>query len=234
MSVATRDNLGRLAGRTIGAAVIGWAIVYNILRIGGDEPDQAAWPSLLIGGIAGAAIYLGGVAILHRVRGEEPARVARAIPGPGQLSEDQRDALRAASFALMALALAALLMGAIELGDWIGTDSAERAATPLVLGGWNVLFAIWCGDVAFRGLKGDGEDVDSIPLGAGLTAVLAGLGIARDLFLPGQVALAVVAGICGAIAGFAAWRLQGGRGAPVAAVVTLAVAALAIILPLTV
>lgn len=233
MSAASgQGTVGRLVGRTVGAAVIGWAVVYNILRIQGDEPDEAAWPSLVVGGVLGVAIYLGGVVILRRVRGPEPTRVAQAIPGPGQMNDDQREALRVAAFALAALAFCTLLMGAIELGDWIGTASGDRGYTELVLGGWNVLFAIWAGDVGLRAFRGDGEDLESIPLGAALTAVLAGLGIARDLVVPGQIALAAVAGICGAVVGLAAWRIAGSRGVPFAAVVALVVAALAIILPL--
>ena len=233
MSAASgQATWGRLAGRTVAAVIIGWAVVYNILRIQGDEPDQAAWPSLLVGGVLGAAIYLGGVVILRRVRGPETTRVAQAIPGPGQLNDDQREALRVAAFALAALAICTLLMGAIELGDWIGTDSADRGFTELILGGWNVLFAIWAGDVGLRAFKMDGEDLESIPLGAALTAILAGLGIARDIVVPGQIALAAVAGICGAIVGLAAWRISGGRGVPGAAIVAIVVAALSIVLPL--
>ncbi len=232
MSVAGQGGLSRIAGRTVAAAVIGWAVVYSVLRIQGDEPDQAAWPALVIGGTAGVVLYLAGLAIVRRVRGQEPARVAQAVPGPGRLSEDQRETLRIAAFALAALALSALLIGAVELGDWIGTTPDDRGVTPLVLGGWNVLFALWCGDVAQRAWRMDGEDLDSIPLGAALTAVLAGLGISRGLFVPGQVALAAVAGVCGAVVGLAAWRVAGSRGAPVVAIVAFGVAVLAIALPL--
>lgn len=234
MSTAGQPTIGRVLGRTVAAAVIGWAVVYNILRLQGDEPDQAAWPGLLIGGIIGIVVYLGGLLLYRRLRAPEEARVAQAVPGPGQLSEDQREVLRIAAYALAALALATLLMGAVALGDWLGTDSSDRGITPLVLGGWNVLFAVWAGDVAQRARRGDGEDVDSIPLGAALTAVLAGLGITRELVVPGQVVLIVIAGICGAVAGFAAWRLAGGRGAPISGIVALVVAVLALVIPFSV
>ena len=47
-----------------------------------------------------------------------------------------------------------------------------------------------------------------------------------------QVVLIVLAGVAGTLCGLAAWRLQGGRGVPVAAIGVAVVAALSLILPI--
>ena len=69
-------------------------------------------------------------------------------------------------------------------------------------------------------------------LGCGLTAVLAGVGLSRDLTEGAQVVLILLSGVAGVLCGLVAWRLQGARGLPLAAIAVIAVAALSLILPL--
>jgi hypothetical protein len=52
------------------------------------------------------------------------------------------------------------------------------------------------------------------------------------MFDPAQVGLIIVAGVTGALAHFAGWRLLGSRGIPVGIVATLIVASLSILLPI--
>ena len=53
--------------------------------------------------------------------------------------------------------------------------------------------------------------MESIVLGCALTAVLAGVGLSRELAEGAQVVLIVLAGVAGTLCGLVVWRLQGGR-----------------------
>ena len=74
--------------------------------------------------------------------------------------------------------------------------------------------------------------LESVILGCGLTAVLAGVGYSRELAETAQIVLIIVAGLAGVLCGVAAWRLQGGRGVPVAGADVAIVAVLSIVLPI--
>ncbi len=71
-------------------------------------------------------------------------------------------------------------------------------------------------------------------LGALLTAVLAGVALSRDWVRPGQVVLIILAGVVSAGGYAAAWRLTRARGLPWSGIAAGVIAALALILPLTV
>jgi hypothetical protein len=70
-------------------------------------------------------------------------------------------------------------------------------------------------------------------LGCALTAVLAGVGLSRDLTEAAQVVLIALSGVAGVLCGILAWRLQDSHGLPLSAIAIALVAALSLILPLT-
>lgn len=220
----------------IGCVALGWLVVYNAMRLTGSSPAGAAWRSLAIGAVAGIAVFALGLYIARRLAasGRVLHRGQVEIPKPSALEPAQRDAMTLAWPALAALAALALVLGAYLVVDWLGTDPGRRATTTLVLGGWNVLAGLWVGDEAARLRRGEADGVESLVLGCALTAVLAGVGLSRDLASAGQVLLIVFAGVAGALASIVVWRLHGARGVPTGAIGVIAVAALALILPLTV
>lgn len=220
----------------IGCVLVGWLVVYNVLRIGGDTPSQAAMPSLAVGAAAGAVVFAVGLFGLRRLHasGRRLRNPPIEIPPPAAMDDAQRDAVRLTWAPLAALAVAALAMGAYLAIDWLGTDSADRGYGTALLAAWNLLAGLWLGDEAVRLRRSEAEGIESIVLGCTLTAVLAGVGISRDLAVPGQVVLIVLAGIAGAVVGLAVWRFHGARGVPAGSIGVLLVAALSLILPLVV
>ena len=223
----------RLLSWSIMSVLIGWMIAYNILRIAGRSPRGAAWPSLLVGVGIGAVLF--GVTLLAWRRYVASGRIRphgiEEITPPERLDQRQRSALEALWPAIATLAVVALAVGTLLAVDWSQTEGS-RSATKIVLAAWDLLVGVWLmlETVELRRLHGDA--VESIALAAMLTAVLAGVAFSQGMFKPAQVALIVVAGIAGAIAHFAGWRLLGSRGMPIGVVVALGVATLAIVLPI--
>jgi hypothetical protein len=224
----------RMLSWLVACVLIGWLLVYNLLRIGGDSPEQAAMPSLGIGAVLGIAVFGVGLLVLRRLhRSGRRVRVPPSeIPAPSAMDQAQRDAVQLAWPPLAALAVAAIAMGVWIGADWLGTDSADRGYGTALLAAWNLLVGLWMGDEAIRLRRGEAEGIESIVLGCSLTAVLAGVGISRDLAVPGQVGLIILAGIAGAVVGLAVWRFHGARGLPGSSIGVLAVAALSLVLPL--
>lgn len=224
----------RIGSWLIGAVIVGWALVYNVMRVSGSSPREAAWISLVIGGAAGIAAYAAGHLALRRLgaSGRVLHRGPVEVPPPERLSAEQRDAVRLAAGALAALAAAAILIGlALAVSHFTAAPGDGSLAT-LMLAAWNLLAGVWVGDEALRLHRGDAEGVESVTLGCLLTAVLAGVGLSRSLIEPGQIVLIVLAGLGGAAAALVTWRLAGARGAPVGAIVAIVVAVAAIALPL--
>ena len=71
-----------------------------------------------------------------------------------------------------------------------GGLAGHRLARPrhgtALLAAWNLLVGLWLGDEAIRLRRGEAEGIESIVLGCALTAVLAGVGLSRDLAAPGR------------------------------------------------
>jgi hypothetical protein len=153
------------------------------------------------------------------------------IPAPADVTPAQHGAMRAASPLLGALAVVALVMGVILLLDWVGDSPDDRAATTLVLAGWNLLAGVWLGDEAVRLRRDLADGAESAVLGCALTAILAGLGLHRDMLEVGQVLLIILSGGAGVAAGAVAWRIAGSRGLPWASIGAAVVAILALVLP---
>ena len=234
MTAGRRPAPRRWLSRLIGAVLIGWIVVYNVMRLAGSSPADAAWPSLAIG--AAAALVLVGLGTLAMGRPgmsrlADPRGTAE-IPPPAGRTDEQRDAIALAWPALAVLAIAAIAVGAYLLIDAMRESEGRPSATVLILTAWNVLAGLWLGDEAIRSRRGEVDGLDSAVLGCLLTAVLAAVGISRDLLEPAQVVLIALAGLAGALTSYAVWRLRGSTGAPVGAALVAIVAGLCIALPL--
>ncbi len=227
--------LSRLLSWLVGCALAGWIIVYNAMRVSGSNPSDAALPSLLIGAVAGVVVFGVGLVVMRRLAaaGRVVSPGHTEIPSPSEMDEPQRTAIRLAWPALGALAAVALVVGVWLAFDWYSSDAGDRATTTLILAAWDILVGLWLGDEALRLRRFDPDGIESIVLGCGLTAVLAGVGYSRDLIPAGHVVLIILAGIAGLLVGLAVWRLRGSRGLPVGAAGVAIIAALSILLPAT-
>lgn len=224
----------RLATWLVGCVAAGWLVVYNLMRIGGASPSDAALPALGAGAVAGVVVFGAGYLVVRRLAasGRVVTPGHREIPSPSEMDQAQRDSLKLAFPALALLSVAALAVGAYLAVDWFGDDSGGRPTTTIVLAAWNVLAGLWLGDETLRLQRGEADGIDSVPLGCGLTALLAGVGLSRDLVEAAQIVLIVLGGVAGGLVALAVWRLRGARGLPLGAVGVVAVAALSLILPL--
>ena len=224
----------RMLSWLLGSALVGWVVVYNAMRLAGSSPADAAWISLAVGAAAGVGVFLLLVLAGRRLAasGRVVHRGPLEVPAPGALDPAQRDAARLASLGLGALAIVALAAGAYLAADWALSEPGGRATTTLILAAWNLLAGLWLGDEAVRLRRLEADGIDSAVLGCILTAVLAGVGLSRDTIPSVQVALIVLSGVAGALAGLLVWRLQGARGVPGGAIAAAVVATLALILPL--
>lgn len=223
----------RLLSWFVTSVLIGWFVAYNVLRIGGRSPRGTAWISFLIGVGVGIGIFAVVVLIWRHyvASGRLRPHHIEEIPPPDRLDSRQRGAIEVLWPAVAVLAIAALAVGSVLAVSWLQTDG-ERSFTRVVLAAWDLLVGAWLLMEAVELRRGHGEAVESIALATMLTAVLAGVGFSRGMFDPWQVSLIVVAGIAGALAHFAGWRLLGSRGVPFGILVTLITAALSIVLPI--
>jgi hypothetical protein len=229
----TSPPASRLLSWFVTSVLVGWVIAYNVLRFGGRSPRGASFTSFLIG--IGIGVVIFAIVILvwrHYVAsGRLRPHHIDEIPPPDRLDSRQRSALEFLWPAVAVLAVAAVALGAVLGASWLQTDG-QRSFTRIVLAVWDLLVGVWLVMETVELRSGRGEAVESISLAAMLTAVLAGVALSREMFGPWQVALIVLAGVGGALAHFAGWRLLGSRGVPFGILVTLSVAALSIVLPI--
>lgn len=248
-------------GREIGTALIGWAlagwiIVYNAIRIlTGDAPADVVWIALPIGAALGIAVYFlafrrlaselnrrraqrlglfdaaGSGSESTSVRDSLTPRRKPAAP-PEDIDQSQEDALRLAVWSMAGFGLVALAMGVVLLADFLSAPSGDRPITALVLGGWNVVAALWAADEIARIRVFDLDGLDFSVFMAAFTAVLAALGLARDFVPAGQIVLIAVSGVAGGLIGLAAWRLLPKRGVPILAPAAVVASVVALLLAL--
>src|SRR5690606_1445602 len=57
----------QVAGWLVGCLFAGWLVAYNLFRIGGSNPSDAALPALGIGVVAGLAVFAAGYLALRRL-----------------------------------------------------------------------------------------------------------------------------------------------------------------------
>ncbi|MFN8122463.1 MAG: hypothetical protein U0237_08545 [Thermoleophilia bacterium] len=217
----------------VACVVIGWLLVYNALRLAGDTPAEAALPGLLIGGTAGLVVFIAGFVTVRRLVAAGRVVGRRPTVVGGSFDDQQRDALRIAAIAMLFAGAVALVTAVAEFIDYIGIDG-DRPIGTIVLMAWNVIFAAWVADEALRVRRSLVDGIETVYFGCLLTAVLAGVGISRELVEPLQVFLALAAGVAGLTVGMSVWRLGGARGIPVAMLGALAVTVASLALPLAV
>jgi hypothetical protein len=212
--------------------VLGWLVVYTALRLGADNPSQAALPALVSGGLAGIVIAALGVAwarrraaagrpIVHRVR----------ITDSSQLSTRDRDLVRLVGPTMLGAAAIAGVVAVLIGAHWLGLHGA-RPKSALLMIIWDVVLALWLLDEGLRVRALVLEGIEALYFGCLLTCVLASIGIARNYVAGGQVVLIVAAGIAAAAIGVLTWRLSGARFVPVGAIAAIVVAGLSLIVPL--
>jgi hypothetical protein len=208
----------------------GWLVVYNVLRLGGDAPNAAALPALVVGGSAGIVIFALGLAAVRRLTasGRVILRPAVSVPDADALDQPQRAALRMAAPLLAVAAAVSLVVGLLAGAHWLDARSASTALLAL----WFLAFGVWVADEAWRVWRGLPDGLESVVFGCLLTCVLGGVAISRDLVRPGQIVLIVVSGAAAAALAGALWRLTGSRGIPVGIGVAVAVATASLAIPL--
>lgn len=214
----------------VACVVIGWLVVYNILRLTGDTPAQAAFPGLLVGGTAGLLVFIGGFVAVRRLVAAGRVVGRRPTVVSGTFDDQQRDALRIAAVAMLFAAAVAAVTAVAELVDYLGIDG-DRPIGTVVLIAWNVVFAIWVVDEGIRVRRSLVDGVETVYFGCLLTVVLAAVGMSRGLVEVLQVFLALAAGVAALTVGMAVWRLGGARGVPLAMIGAVAVTVGSLALP---
>lgn len=226
---------GRLFSWLITAILVGWFVVYNVMRVGGGTPAGVALASFLIGASAGIVVLVVGVYVRRALVGGgriHPMDAEAQIPAPHAMDDGQRRAVGLAWPAATAAAVVELLLGLWMLADWWATPGLTRATAELVMAGWLVFAALWMGWEA-RNLRAmDAGGVDSVALGALLSTVLAGVAMSRSFATPGQVVMVIVGGAASVVCYWAVWRLTRNRGVPPTAITAGLVALASLLLPL--
>lgn len=234
VSASAWPPAGRLLSWLVTALVIGWLVVYNVQRLAGGSPSEVAQSSLILGAAVGVAGF-GLAIVLYRAlarAGRLPRRGPAVVPEPSQLTSPQRTALRLAGPFVALLAAAGVGLGVYLGVTWLQEPADERPVTMAILAGWNLLIGFWLSDEYVHVRRLDGQGLDAVGLGAVITAVLASVGLARDMAAAGQVAMIVIAGVTAVCVYYASWRLTRRGRAPIAAVLAAAVATLALVVPL--
>lgn len=204
----------------VAAALVGWVVVYNLVRIiTGSEPDATLLPTAPVGVAGGVVVYL------LVVRPLVQRYLRRTVVPADAMDAAQADAVRMAGWALAGLALIALVMGALLAVDFLTAPSGDRPLTSLVLAGWNIVGGLWCADEVARIRALDLDGLDFGVAITSVTAVMAALGFARDTIPAGQIVLIAASAVAGGAVGLAVWRLNPDRRAPVLAPLAVLVAA---------
>jgi len=226
--------VSRIVSWLVTALVLGWLIVYNVLRFAGGAPSEVASQSFL-GGIVVGLVGFGAALLVYR----QLARSGRlrssgpvVVPEPDQLADDQRSALKIAGPFVAILAAAGVGMGVFLGAQWLQDSPDERATTMLILALWNLLIGAWLSDEYVHMRRLEGEGLDAVGLGALITAVLASVGLARDMAPLGQLVLIVISAVAAVTVYFAVWRLTRRGPVPWMAMVSVVIGIAAIVLPL--
>jgi len=245
----------RIAGWLAGTVLAGWLVVYNVLRIGGDNPAAAALPALVVGGAAGLVLFAAGFLLVRRLHAA--GRVVRGAPERRVVS--RATAVRLLGPIALALSAAAVVAIAVAAGmtaDYLGIEG-DRPRSTLLLIAWNAVFGVWLLDEARRVVVARRAAAAPVPVAPStsggsaaaaprvpvddredsvwfaclLTAVLAAVAMSRDILPSAQVVLIVIAGLTAAVVHGAGWRLRGGGGVPLGIPVAVVVAAACLVLP---
>lgn len=226
---------GRLISWLVSAVLVGWVVVYNVMRVAGGTPAGVALPSFLIGAGGGIVVLIIGLIIRRRLINAgriHPVDAEAEIPAPGAMDADQRRVINATWPVVAAAAAVELVCGIWMLADWNGTPSMVRATAEVVMAGWFIFAAIWMGWEAKNLRNMDAGGIDSVALGALLTTVLAGVGITRHFATGMQVLTVIVVGLTAVVAYWLVWFLVRRRGVPSMAILAGLIALASLLLPL--
>ena len=226
---------GRLISWFITAVLVGWVVVYNVVRVAGSTPADAALPSFLIGAAIGIVVLV--IAVFVRKRLIESGRLhpvdAEAdVPDPAAVTPDQRRVISATWPIIAVAAVVQLATGLWMLFDWQGTPALVRATAELIMAIWFIFAALWMGWESRNLRDMDAGGIDSVALGALLTTVLAGVGISRQFVTGMQVITVIVAGVASVVAYWVVWYLVRRRGVPSMAIIAGLIALASLLLPL--
>lgn len=226
---------GRLISWLISAVLVGWVVVYNVMRVAGGTPAGVALTSFVIGAGGGIVVLIIGLIIRRRLINAgriHPVDAEAEIPAPGAIDADQRRVINATWPVVAAAAAVELVCGIWMLADWNGTPSMVRATAEVVMAGWFIFAAIWMGWEAKNLRNMDAGGIDSVALGALLTTVLAGVGITRHFATGMQVLTVIVVGLTAMAAYWLVWFLVRRRGVPSMAILAGLIALASLLLPL--
>ena len=230
-----RLNPGRLFSWVLSAVLIGWVVVYNVMRVGGGTPAGVALPSFIIGAVAGVIVLALGVWLRGRLIDAgriHPVDPEVEIPSPADMTSAQHGAIRIA-FVITAAAAAVQLVYAILLFvDWRGAPSATRATAELIMAVWFAFAGIWMGWEANAMRESDAGGLDSVALGALLGTVLAGVAITRGFATAFSIITVLVAGAAAVLAYWGVWRLTRDRGLPSMAITAGVIVLASLLIPL--
>ena len=226
---------GRLISWLISAVLVGWVVVYNVMRVAGGTPAGVALSSFVIGAGGGILVLIIGLIIRRRLINAgriHPVDAEAEIPEPGAMDDDQHRVINATWPVVAAAAAVELVCGIWMLADWNGTPSMVRATAEVVMAGWFIFAAIWMGWEAKNLRNMDAGGIDSVALGALLTTVLAGVGITRHFATGMQVLTVIVVGLTAVVAYWLVWFLVRRRGVPSMAILAGLIALASLLLPL--
>lgn len=226
---------GRLISWLISAVLVGWVVVYNVMRVAGGTPAGVALTSFVIGAGGGIVVLIIGLIIRRRLINAgriHPVDAEAEIPAPGAMDADQRRVINATWPVVAAAAAVEMVCGIWMLADWNGTPSMVRATAEVVMAGWFIFAAIWMGWEAKNLRNMDAGGIDSVALGALLTTVLAGVGITRHFATGMQVLTVIVVGLTAMAAYWLVWFLVRRRGVPSMAILAGLIALASLLLPL--
>lgn len=224
--------LSRAAGWFVAALAVGWLIVYNVLRLTGGAPAEVALVAAVVGGLIGLVAFVVLMLVIrhHLAHGGQLDHGPPPVPSAAEIPGHTRDLMSATAWVLAALAALAVGMGVFLAASWY-QDAPDRAQTTIILAAWNLLIGVWLADEYVHLRRFEGEGLDSVALGCLVTAVLAAVGLSREMAEVGQIGLIVLGGMGAVLCHLVLWRFTR-RAVPWSALIAGAVAALALVLPL--
>ncbi len=230
--MTTSIPLPRAVSWLAASLAVGWLVVYNAFRLAGGTPAEVALPATAIGGVIGAIGFAALILVIrrHLAHGGVLDDGPHALPPPSQIPERTRDLMSATAWVLAGLAALAVGMGVFLAASWY-QDAPDRAQTTIILAAWNLLIGVWLADEYVHLRRFEGEGLDSVALGCLVTAVLAAVGLSREMATTGQIGLIVLGGIAAVLCHLVLWRFSQ-KPIPWAAIIAGIVATLALVLPL--